>query len=227
MTQHESIPTPLHSSGGSTPIPDPTVLTSMLVDKAIAGLREIMEAEIHGNHATLVTRLDGMDKAIALHQVQFDRLPASTDEKVAQLRAINEERFRAIDQQFIERDTRVKESATATATAVAAALQAAKEAVGEQNKSFTVSIDKSEKATGEQISQQRVQIETMAKGIDGKIDDIKDRVTRIESIGAGRSAEVGDRRSGAVDNRGNTTLLVGIGLAILALIEFLSRGKLG
>ena len=138
----------LYSGGGSRPVPDPTELTATLVNVAIGNLREILEKEIDGNRRTLEARLNGNDKAIELLQTQqtksvdtlqaqIDARPAEIDARIKHLQDLFDERFktvgvefRGIQVQFDERDTRVKESATATATAVAAALQAAKEAVG-------------------------------------------------------------------------------------------------
>src|SRR5580658_3724506 len=61
--------------------------------------------------------------------------------------------FAGIQTQFIERDTRVEQTAKGSKEALDAALQAAKEAVGEQNKSNSVAIAKSEAATNKQMDQ--------------------------------------------------------------------------
>ncbi len=69
-----------------------------------------------------------------------------------------------------------------------AALQAAKEAVGEQNKSSALAIAKSEAATTKQIDQLAGVIQTMTKAFDDKVGDVKDRLTRIEGAKQGMSA---------------------------------------
>ncbi len=201
-------PGALHTGAGSTPVPDPTVLTSAALAREIGGVREILEARILGEVGVINAKLLEADKAVVLLQSKHDRVTDLIDAKVGQLKALHDERFNTvvqqfngIDTQFLERDTRVKESATATATAVAAALQAAKEAVGEQNKSFTVSIDKSEKATGEQIAQQRVLLDTTTKGLSDKIDDLRERMTRLEGLGLGRSEATSEQRAVVTDQR--------------------------
>jgi hypothetical protein len=70
---------------------------------------------------------------------------------------------------------------------VDAALQAAKEAVGEQNKSNALAIAKSEATFTKQIDQIGVLISTMQKGIDDKIDDMKSRLQAIEGQKKGGS----------------------------------------
>lgn len=183
-----------------------------------------MEARNLATYAEIATRLAGMDKALALvqdiHGDQFSSVPDMIEVRIANLRGLQDEKFASIEKQFLERDTRVRESATATATAVQAALQAAKEAVGEQNKSFTLSIDKSEKATTEQITQQRVQMDTIASGILGTLSDLKERLTRMEATGIGHSGAVMESRAHAADSRGSTGLVIQIVLAGISILSF-------
>jgi hypothetical protein len=125
-----------------------------------------------------------------------------------------DEKFRSIQTQFIERDTRVEQTARDTRVAVDAALQAAEKAVGKQNESFALSIAKSETATQKQIDQQIALLQTATAGLNDKIDDIKDRLTRIEGAGVGQTGA----RSEAHTASSFTVSLVGIGLAILSSI---------
>lgn len=213
----------MYSGGDITPRPDPTLLTSAALAQQIGVLREYLVARIDGAEAVQNTRFGAMDRAIVLLQTLQDRIPDQVDRKVANLQALHDERFRGIQVQFDERDVRVKESAAAATTAVNAALQAAKEAVGAQNTSFTLGIDKSEKATLEQINQQRVLLDKTTSSLDEKIDDLKDRMARLESIGLGRTEAVGDHRASAADVRGYVTLALGAILGLLGLIDFIAR----
>lgn len=185
----ETTRAPLHQDGGSTPIPDPTVLSTAAIKLAVDQLAALVDAKVTSLANELTARIVALEHDGARRDSVIERVPAAIAVQTATLEKLHDEKFRSVETQFIERDVRVKEAATATATAVNAALQAAKEAVGEQNKSFTLSIDKSEKATGEQITQQRAQISTLGAGLDGKIDDLKQRVTRIESVAVGRVNE--------------------------------------
>jgi len=57
-----------HAGDANLPIPDPTRLTTQLVDRAIAAFREVME-----------TRLAAMDKAIILGAERVERRVAGSN----------------------------------------------------------------------------------------------------------------------------------------------------
>lgn len=158
-------------------MPDPTVLTTQQLLREITMLRELIE-----------TRLDGMDKAIELLQTSTDRFPTIVNDEIKQLQELHEEKFHSIAIQFAERDTRGEQTSRDSKVAVDAALQAAKEAVGEQNKSSALAIAKSEAATTKQIDQIGFLINTTTMGINDKIEDIKTRISTSE----GRSNGLGD-----------------------------------
>jgi hypothetical protein len=153
----------------SRPIPDPTILTTQQLNREVASMKELFD-----------TRLGAMDKAVGLLQAQANRSPT-----IGEVYAQHEERFKAIAQQFSERDTRTEQTSRDSKVAVDAALQAQKESVNAQNISNAQAIAKSEAAFTKQIDQIGNLIQTMAKGIDDKIDDMKERITTIESRGQG------------------------------------------
>lgn len=158
----------------STPNPDPTLLTTSALYRAISDLRELIG-----------TRIDGMDKAIVLLQTAADRAPAQVRETVGQLQELHQEKFSSIALQFEERDTRTEQASAAVKIAVDAALQAQKEAVGEQNKSNALAIAKTEASFTKNIDQIALLIQTGAKAVDDKIDDIKSRVQAMEGAKRG------------------------------------------
>lgn len=165
----------------TVPIPDPTALTTDQLLREIKSLKDLIE-----------TRLNGMDSAIELRQSAWDRLPEAIDEKIAALKnvhsekfQVHEEKFRSIAVQFSERDTRSDQTSRDSKVAVDAALQAAKEAVSEQNKAAALSIAKSESGTDKRIDQQALLITTAAKAADDKIADVKERLSKIEGKGEG------------------------------------------
>ena len=125
------------------------------------------------------TRLEAMDKAIALLQTFADKSPTTSAvaQQVESLKDLTDEKFKSVAQQFSERDT-----------AVGAALQAAKEAVGEQNKSSALSIAKSEAATTKQIDLIGASIGSTTGALNDKIDDLKMRLTAMEGRGQGMGA---------------------------------------
>jgi hypothetical protein len=162
------------------------------IDKQIGTLKELLESKIECAESerelvrtVIETRLNGNDQAIELLQATADKFPARMDEKIESLRGVHNEKFESIQKQFIERDVRTDQTSRDSKVAVDAALQAAKEAVAEQNRSSALAIAKSEASTVKQIDQMGLLIQTGNKAVDDKFDDIKERLTRIEGKGEG------------------------------------------
>ena len=173
------------------PNPDPSEMTRSKIDHDIGELEQKLYERIEGLRASMQARLDAIDKASLLFETNLNRIPTQTDRQVGGLqdliyaklealqtlltsnRILTDQKFTGVDRQFDERDVRVGQSAVAATTAVNAALQAAKEAVGEQNKSFTLSITKSETATAKQIDALLVTSQTVAAGLLTTITDVK------------------------------------------------------
>ncbi len=122
-------------------------------------------------------------------------------EQLVALRELLLEMFKGVDKQFAARDV-----------AVNAAFQAAKEAVGEQNKSSAAAIAKSENATTDQIKQIGTQITSNTKTTDDKIDDLKARLGTVE--GLLRGVDRSEHRS----DRSNQMWIGIIGIAVGAII---------
>jgi len=160
--------------GGRSEKPDPTVLTTQQLERALIGLREILEA-----------RLDGNDRATGLIQKATDKLPEYIAEQIKQLERLHDEKFASVQKQFQERDVRTEQSGKDAKTAVDAALQAAKEAVGKSQEASDRAVAKSETATVKQIDQIGVLFQTMTGAVGDKIDDLKTRVLTVESRNAG------------------------------------------
>jgi len=208
------------------PDPDPTTLTAAAVALATDTLRRemaaavrILEETINGQRAVVETRLAGMDEAIKLTRDTADKLPTRMDEKVRQLELLHDERFKTVESlfdgvalQFKERDTRSERESRDNKVAVDAAFAAQKEAASEQNKSNTLAIDKSEKATAETLNKQADLFSSTTDALDGKHNDLKERVTRLESFG------IGTNQARAQQQTSNTSLVGILGLVIGALI---------
>ena len=224
------------------PIPDPTELTTRALLREIAALKEVFEVEIQSiaklhesnvnrlsgdinlTRQVLETRLHGMDVAIELlkhsqNDQMPERVPILIDEKIEALRGVQEEKFRSIAVQFAERDTRTEQTSRDSKVAVDAALQAAKEAVAEQNRSSALAIAKSEASTVKQIDQQAVLIQTTAKASDDKIDDIKIRLTRIEGKGEGEAGSTTTRQSSIT----TTAVVIGVVIALGEVLAIIFR----
>lgn len=155
--------------GGLVPVPDPTLLTSDFVNRAIANVEEKTAA-----------RLDAMDKAANLLHDNLTRVPTEMDRQLAHLRevvlvkvsevtSVAMERFARIDNQFIERDKRTDQLKLADQKAIDAALQSQKEAAGENTKSMTASINKSEASFAEAIKTLQALFQSESKSTNDKI----------------------------------------------------------
>ena len=215
---------------GWRPVPDPTLLTTQQLEREIGGLREFLETKFD-------TRLSAMDEAVRLRYTEMSKdmqllredcvkEPLLNQERIEHLREVifetfrtQNEKFHGVETQFTERDVRTRDAASQTALAVQAALQAAKEAVGEQNKSFTLSIDKSEKSTSEQITQQRVLLQTNYGSLNDKIVDLAVRMTRFEGLGLGvAQAETSNRADHTTHLQASSLILAATGFVVGTLI---------
>jgi hypothetical protein len=163
---------------------DPTQLTLDVLHRESLFLKEL-----------IFTRLDAMDKAVALFSTNLTRVPTDVDKQVGNLKELLSERFNrvttqfeGIQLQFIERDVRTEKSAEDSKIAVDAALQAAKEAVGKQQESNSLAISKSEGATTKQLDQINVNLQTINAALNDKIDDVKNRLTIQDGKGLGAGA---------------------------------------
>ncbi len=187
----------------TTPVPDPTILTTQQLLREMALFREVVETHFN----VVDTRFNGMDKAIQLIQSEADKVPSKTDIAINQLKDLHAEKFRSIETQFIERDTRTEQTSLNSKVAVDAALQAAKESVGEQNKSNSLANSKMEVSFTKQIDQIGTLITTSNKANDDKFSDIKDRLNSIEG-----------QRKGGHEVIGYVTGAAGLIIAALAIV---------
>lgn len=180
----------LRSDFGPGTSQDPSALTTQQLLRENFWLRELSEAKLDA----VLQRISASDRAVELLQARSDRAPSTMDVQnaVAQLREVAFEKFDGVQTQLKERDVQIERSAkdvkeaTEKAardvkSAVDAAFAASKEVVSEQNKSNAAANDKSERAVTKQIDMLGDTIKVNTKGVDDKINDIKERITIIES----------------------------------------------
>jgi hypothetical protein len=207
-----------HLTDSNLPIPDPTRLTTELVDRSISAFREVFEV-----------RLADLDKAILLADQQVKKIPADTAlqreqqraeidsqmlalrefilSRVEKLQDVNAEKFESINSRFLERDIRIDRAAQEARMSLDSAMAAAKEAVAEQNKANVQAIAKAEVATQKQIDALVQLMTTSNKSLEDKIADVKTRLDR----GEGRS-------TGSAEARTEKRLDVGALIQAIALI---------
>ena len=165
--------------GPSVSPQDPTALTTQQLLRENYWLRELLQEQVEG----LKLRLIESDKAVKLLQAFADRTPTTMDvqHEVIALREVVMQKFDAVKTQLLDRDSQTEKASRDVKSAVDAAFAAAKEAVGEQNKSNALAIAKSEAGFTKQIDMLGETNKTNMKGVDDKISDIKERITIIES----------------------------------------------
>jgi tetrahydromethanopterin S-methyltransferase subunit B len=189
--------------------PDPTSLTTSWVIRELNTLRQIIE-----------TRLDAMDRAMEL----LGEYPTRMDEKIGALKELHKEKFDGIQRQFEEREVRTTQAARDSKDALDAALSAAKEAVEKQNQSSASSITKSEISIEKRIETLMGTIATRSQAVDRMINDLKDRVTSIESS---REGALMARMTSMDTGKYAATIIgaiVGVGGLLFGLIAFMRAG---
>jgi DNA-binding transcriptional MerR regulator len=217
---HEVIP-----ADSNLPVPDPTRMTTALIDRTVAAFREVFEV-----------RFAELNRAIALTTSQVNKLPAEIDAKSSQLRAdidrqmlglreyiisqiemlqgVHAEKFRAVDIRFTERDALVAQVAQESRLSLAAA----KEAVVEQNKANEQAIAKFELATQKQIDAMTQLMTNSNKSLEDKIAELKTRLDRGEGRSTGTTESKAEKRLDAgTALQTIAVLLTVIGLVIVVL----------
>lgn len=145
---------------GSTPVPDPTALTTDQLRREIASLNVL-----------ITTRLDAMDKAVDILRDLANREPTSSvlQERTIALRAEMDQKFQTDTVKFIELDKRTEALTAAGKIAIDAAFKAQQEAASKQEAQFT-----------KQIDQSKDLVQTSLKALGDQISDIKSRLDRGE-----------------------------------------------
>ncbi len=230
------------------PRPDPSEITTREIVRLrtelredyvsrFLALRELLDAISSANKEIIETRLSGMDKTHGLLQAEVQRVIKNTSQEADRLETLFQEklssvgiRFESIQTQFLERDTRardsetaMKESAAAQAlsgtTAVNAALQAQKESAFATQQSNKEAISKSEAGFQERIKALETLIDATKDGLTSSISDLRSRLDR------GDGKETGSHRA-VTEEHANTTNIIGIiggvvgVLALVAMILF-------
>jgi len=209
MTE-EAFPPPngnMATTRGSRPVPDPTELT----DRALARLERTLILYVDGKFEVVDERLRGIDTATGLRLSQVTRTHDSIlediDRAVGSRASVVEERFRAIEGQFKERDTRSERESRDNKVAVDAAFAAQKEAAAKQDEANAKAIDKSERATAETIKTNQELSRQAIENLTKDVDSLKIAVSRIDSTKVGNT-----------ESRTAVYAAIGIGITIVLFI---------
>lgn len=205
------------------PDPDPTVLTTRAMLREVDGLREKFTHDMGMLRELIEARLNGNDAAVALLRTSTDKLPNYITSTVSGLQELHEEKFNSIQTQFKERDTRTEQASKDSKVAIDAALSAQKESVDKQNISNTLAVNKSEASFTKQVDEIGKRIETVAKSLDEKVADIKERLTTIESRGVGALTQKVEQRQEAAHQWGYVVGGAGFLLALIPVIFLVAK----
>ena len=153
----------------------------------------------------LGARVDGMDVATKLLASGVEKIPSDVDRAVGSLKAVLIAELQRVGDVTQEKFTAIDGTFQSNALALTAALAAQKEAAAEQNKSNTLAITKSESSTKETIGANAAQAQTANASLAAQVTDIKERVVRIESSGAGVTSALGSPYDAAVFRQAEQT----------------------
>jgi predicted nuclease with TOPRIM domain len=163
------------------PIPDPTILTTEALTRAIAAQRDYIDSQFD----VVRERLRGIDKATEVLNQTVTKVPTDLQKASDRITELASVKFESIDKQLVALSERTVEQKADVKAAVDAALQAAKEAVGQQTEASERSITKSEVPTTKQIDSLGVLLVNNTSSIDDKMQDLKSRLDRLEGNSRG------------------------------------------
>jgi hypothetical protein len=213
---------PRNGPGELLPRPDPSRLTTDQLRRELSALREILQARLDGMDAATKLLSETVNRTPTVIQTEISHLRELMNEKLGSLGGQAEEKFASIGLQFAERDIRTQQASTASSQALAAALQAAKEAVFEQAQAAAKAAEKTELSFTKQIDQIGLRIDTVIKGYDDRLTELKERIDRGEGQSAGASGERTEQRLAI----GSVVAVIGaiIGAAAIIVTIILATG---
>jgi len=150
----------------------------------------------------LLREIQGVERSLSA-------LKELTESDLEGLEAVVAEKFNSVDTQFSLIERQRVEQKTDTGNALAAALAAAKEAV-----------TKNEEATKEQLAQLKNTFDTAIAGVQALLNDLRDRVGRIENVKQGGQEQRTEDRAGI----NSTTAIIGALVAVVILALALYAG---
>jgi hypothetical protein len=214
---------------------DPTALTLAQIEREITHLSEQVSLRIDGLVLSYDTRLNAIDRATDKFEASLTRVPTDVDRQTGQLRtellalmdglkAFHDQKFAGVDDAFSDLRAAIEKSERVTKVAVDAALEAAGKANAAQAETFLVSSNKTEANFTKLIEQlgSLIQANTRSldekisaglKGLDDKIADSKERLTRSEGQSLGQQ---GSRSEGHTTNAFIVSL-IGVLVALLSI----------
>jgi hypothetical protein len=177
----------------SRPVPDPTTLTTAALRREISSLTEYMLREV-----------GALKLVIESSQAALKEL---VDTKVNAHNLLDDARFERIDVRFNTIEQHRIELKEDTTTRLNYVIEALKERADEHFKANQSLIEKSEQAADSSIAKLGDGFKTTTEAILQRIDDLKERVTKVESI-----------KEGALEQRTEGRAITGSTVAIVGVV---------
>ncbi len=174
----------------------------------VTGLRELIEQ-----------RLSAMDLATKVLAESVEKFPSDVDRATGNSREVVLGEIRRVLDITMEKFIAVDALFASNALALTAALAAQEKAVAEQNRSNTLAISKSESSTKETIAANAAQAQTGLASLADQFADIKERVVRIESTGAGITANKTEAQQERTLQHSSSQLNIAAIAVIIAVIS--------
>lgn len=194
------------------PSPDPTILTTQALQREIEALKERFNDKSDLVRQVAEERMECLEHEIKLLRDIVESAPARRDQALNQMQELIDEKFHAINARFAERDIRATAMHQANKEAINAALTTVKE-----------TMNKSELAFTKQVDQIMTLIYSAQKGSDGKIDDLKERLTILESHKLGAKEEATTYKQAARDNTATWAFAIAAVAAGIAVLNYIAR----
>lgn len=202
---------------GTRPVPDPTVLTTEQLLRAVAAEREYVDSQL----AIRDERLRGIDEATQLRVGGVADLSEALEDKIKYERELNTEKFTSVAQQFVERDTRSEREARDNKVAVDAAFAAQKEAAQKQDEANQKAIDKSETAMDEKVNKLEQLFKTTTDALADKVDDVKQRQNETNLTVGGLIQNGAGQQMQKVEQRAVTAGQLAFGGLIVTVVSLI------
>ena len=229
---------------------DPTLLTTNMMIREVAALKELFDERIDAVNV----RLAAMDKAQELFETNLTRVPTETDKAIAHLHALlagvmNErfttvyttiaERLARVDTELTLRAQQAHQAAVDVKDALTTALAAVEKARAIQNEAFALATQKSEDSFAKQmaaldnkvnllteqlkLTMPRQEVQQMFHTVQDKVDGPTGLAMRLENLVARTTGREDQTRQTTSGTQWGIGALIGGAALLIALLSLLSK----
>lgn len=172
-------------AGDLKPRPDPTLLTTEALMREVQALRRDLAA-----------------------------IREFVLSEIGHVKELSTTMFEAVQREFEGIAARTAEQKSDTSKALDAALLSARDAVQLQTEAFAIATAKSESSTTKQIDALGLSVDRLGAQLDDKINDVKDRLNRVEAKKEGADEQVQVVQDRTQDTRSLYALAISVIVAV-------------